>query len=107
MDTGKFTEIVQEQLTRSTKLLGAKGEEYSEDNYDRLIAFKTAAELQDITQAEALAGMMAKHTVSIYQMCKDLKAYSQERWNEKITDSINYLLILAAVVREELENEEY
>jgi hypothetical protein len=28
-------------------------------------------------------------------------AFSEERWTEKITDTINYLLLLKAIVREE------
>jgi hypothetical protein len=37
-------------------------------------------------------------------MCTDKQPYSLDRWNEKITDSINYLLILRAVVEEEHAN---
>ena len=31
--------------------------------------------------------------------------YSNEQWDEKITDSINYFLILCAIVEEELNEE--
>jgi hypothetical protein len=47
--------------------------------------------------------MMAKHTISIYDMCygdRNGKTYSLELWDEKITDSINYLLLLKALVTE-------
>ena len=46
---------------------------------------------------------MAKHTVSVYDMLRGLeegKSYPLELWDEKIGDSINYLLLLAAAVRE-------
>ena len=56
---------------------------------DRLHNFRVAATMQGITPAQALAGMMAKHTVSIYDMCNSE------------TDHINYLLLLAAAVRDE------
>ena len=37
-------------------------------------------------------------------MCTDGKKYKRDRWIEKITDSINYLLILRAVVEEEAKD---
>ena len=81
-------------------VLGAKGEEYATDN-DRLHNFKVAAQVQGITVKEALSGMMAKHTVSVYDMIADGKDHSQEKWDEKILDHINYLILLRAIVVEE------
>lgn len=54
---------------------------------------------------EALAGMMAKHTISVYDMCRSGKDYPIELWNEKITDHINYLLLLKAIVEEDYWHE--
>lgn len=48
--------------------------------------------------------MMAKHTVSIYDMCNSGLKYPIELWNEKITDHINYLLLLRAIIEEEIED---
>lgn len=81
-------------------VLGAKGEEYATDN-DRLHNFKVAAQVQGITIKEALSGMMAKHTVSIYDMIADGRDHSQEKWDEKILDHINYLILLRAILVEE------
>lgn len=54
----------------------------------------------------ALAGMMAKHIISIYDMCfSEQAAYDQSIWNEKITDTLNYLFLLNALVREEGDHE--
>lgn len=44
--------------------------------------------------------MMSKHTVSVYDMCESGEQYPIHLWQEKITDSINYLLLLNAMVRE-------
>jgi hypothetical protein len=79
-------------------VLITKAREYATE--DRLHNFKVAAALQGCTPAQALAGMMAKHTVSVYDMARNGREYPQALWDEKITDSINYLLLLAAVVRE-------
>lgn len=83
-------------------ILGTKGEEYATDS-DRLHNFKVAAQVQGITNKEALSGMMAKHTVSIYDMIGDGKDHSLEKWDEKILDHINYLILLRAIVVEEDE----
>lgn len=100
MTNHEFTKIVARQFDRCTSLLGCKGKEYDTDSGDRLHAFKVAAELQHVTPKQALAGMMAKHSVSVYDMCAEGK-HDIAKWDEKITDSINYLLLLRAMISEE------
>lgn len=101
MKTIQFNNIVQEQQKRCTDILIAKAKEYATE--DRLHNFKVAAELQMTTPINALAGMLAKHTVSIYDMCRSGRSCSMEMWEEKITDHINYLLLLKALVVEDAE----
>jgi hypothetical protein len=98
MKTDEFNAIIGEQIDRSINVLVTKAKEYATD--DRLHNFKVAAELQGETPIQALAGMMAKHTVSVYDMCHSDEQFPIELWNEKITDSINYLLLLRALVEE-------
>lgn len=102
MDNKAFNLVFEDQIARCQKLLGLKAEEYSSDE-DRLANFKKAAHLEDITIEQALAGMMAKHTVSIYDMIKSGVYYSRTQWQEKITDHINYLILLEAVIAETQE----
>ena len=65
------------------------------------IAFKAAAALQHTTPQRALAGMLAKHIVSLYDMCfAEETVYPMDTWDEKITDSLNYLFLLKAIVKE-------
>lgn len=47
--------------------------------------------------------MMSKHVVSLYDMCySTLLHFDMEQWDEKkITDCINYLILLKALVKEE------
>lgn len=104
MNINDFDVAINEQIEYCMSLLVSKGDEYDTTNNDRLHAFKTAAVLQHQTPKQALAGMMAKHTVSIYDMCVEDKEYPMEKWTEKITDSINYLLILKAMLTEEDAN---
>ncbi len=100
MSNEEFFKAVNEQLDYCKALLNVKGDEYDSDTSDRLHSFKVAAEIQHITPKQALAGMMAKHIVSIYDMCAEGE-HTAEKWREKITDSINYLLLLKAMVCEE------
>ncbi len=104
MNNNEFNKIVQEMVTKCMDVLCAKGAEYGAE--DRLHNFKVAARIEGITPIQALAGMMAKHTVSIYDMCRECRAgadYSLEQWEEKIGDHINYLLLLRALVAEGVE----
>lgn len=97
-----FNKVVKEQLLTCEHLLTGKGEEYAlNPDIDRLAHFKKAAAMIEGTQREALFGMLAKHLVSLSDMCVSTKEHSKERWSEKITDSINYLLLLKAIVEEE------
>lgn len=126
-----FNTIVHEQINTCTNMLIGKGLEYAPgaaakleesgrlieqpngqiafgcqiapvfESKDRLAHFKKAAAIMNTTPKAALLGMLSKHIVSVSDMCTDNRDYPIEKWDEKITDSINYLLILRAIVEEE------
>lgn len=98
MKTEDFEKIVNQTLDRCKDVLIVKAREYATE--DRLHNFRVAAGLEGITSRQALAGMMAKHTVSVYDMCRGGE-YPAAQWDEKIGDSINYLLLLRALVEDE------
>ncbi len=98
MTQEKFNEICDDMLERCQRVLCSKANEYATE--DRLHNFKVAAKLEGITPEQALAGMMAKHTVSVYDMIKSAEDYDNAVWNEKIGDSINYLILLRALIEE-------
>lgn len=100
MNSAQFERVLEELLTRVENILGTKAGEYASDK-DRLHNFKVTATIQGTTPAKALAGMMAKHTVSIYDMVRSDKEFPLEVWDEKITDHINYLILLRAIKTEE------
>lgn len=96
MNSETFERVVDEQIQECRDILVEKAKEYATG--DRLHNFKRAAELQGTSPEEALAGMMAKHTISIYDLCTGATSKDDDEvWNEKITDSINYLLLLKAL----------
>lgn len=106
MDTKQFNKVVKDTLVHCESVLCKKATEYATE--DRLHNFKSAAIVEQTTPIGALAGMMAKHTISVYDMCKGSTKgvqYSSALWDEKITDSINYLLLLKALIAEDEQNE--
>lgn len=101
MERSKFNQLVEEQLERCKSVLVQKGEEYApSDEPDRLEHFKKVAVLLGKSQNYAIFTMLVKHLVSISDMCTTEDTYSIERWEEKITDAINYLCILRASLEE-------
>lgn len=98
MNIERFDKIIIEQINRCTDVLVVKAKEYATD--DRLHNFKVAGALLGISPKKALVGFMAKHIVSVYDMAMSDKDFSIEQWNEKITDSMNYLLLLRALIEE-------
>lgn len=106
MIINEFNDVVIRQMEHCKSLLVTKGNEYAPEamtnvEIDRLAHFKKAATLMRTTPKIALMGMLVKHYISIMDMSMDDKDYPVEQWSEKITDSINYLLILRAIVEEE------
>lgn len=76
------------------------GAEADEGEVDYLSCFKHAGEIAGVSPVEALRGFMLKHTASIYDMLRDPRAYTMDKWNEKIFDHINYLILLRALLLE-------
>ena len=105
MDTRTFDAVVDMQLLDCLQTLRNKAEEYATDG-DRLHNFKVAAHLQHVMPRRALSGMMAKHVISIFDMCASDAEYSDALWNEKIKDTINYCLLLKAIIQEEKQKEQ-
>lgn len=105
MTNTDFNNVIEEQLDLCKSLLCKKGEEYDRDTNDRFHSFKVAAALQGETPMQALAGMLAKHTVSVYDLIRE-GSHDLTIWDEKITDHINYLLLLKGLIVDELEASE-
>ena len=103
MDAKRFNEVLEWQLDEAKRVLGMKAGEYASSK-DRLHNFRVAADLQGCLPQEALGGMMAKHTVSVYDMIYGDKPYSKAQWDEKIGDHINYLILLQAIVTDARES---
>jgi hypothetical protein len=105
MNADEFNKVLATVLGRTEAVLGTKAGEYATDT-DRLHNFKNAAVIRASTPAQALGGMMVKHTISVYDMINSGKSFPLEVWDEKITDHINYLVLLRAIVEEQAQIDE-
>jgi len=101
MNTEKFNKIVQDRIDKITMVLTAKADEYARG--DRLSNFKAVAALTGCTPEKALGGLVAKHIVALYDFINDLDSDQLQvytRWDEKIGDIINYMILLDALIQE-------
>lgn len=102
MDIRTFNDFVNTRLNAAQALLGTKSADYSSGD-DKLYNFKCAARIDGISPIEALRGMWLKHRASITQGLDDLqggKLRPQAWWDEKLTDDLNYNLLLQALLVE-------
>lgn len=82
-----------------------KAKEYASDS-NRLHNFNMAAIMSRTTPEKALWGFMVKHLVSLRDMIDKLEdpsfGLSFELVNEKIGDTVNYLVLLEALFKERI-----
>ena len=107
MKNDRFNDYITQELAYCCRMLIDKNEEYAEANEDRLEAFKHAAAFERSTPQRALMGMLTKHLISLEVMTEkeEITAYPMSKWGEKITDALNYILLLGALVREAYDEE--
>lgn len=99
----RFDKLVDYIVEKQIKaVMCAKSAEYARGS-DKLHNFKRAAEIDRISPEEALRGMHLKHRCSISDMLDDLmvgKHHPRELWEEKFGDTINYYILLYALLVE-------
>lgn len=100
MDNATFNTIIEAKIEEIRNTLVGKAKEYAAD-HDRLHNFAVTAKVRDQNLTQALAGMMVKHTVSVYDMINSGEAYSKALWDEKTGDHLVYLLLLQATIVED------
>jgi hypothetical protein len=107
MTLGDFKKIVEKRFEFCKDLLyHSKNVEYSRNN-DKLHNFKQAAAMKCESPEKALWGMWVKHIISIQDMIADTEkgiVPSERTIDEKMSDNINYTLLLEALLRERVEH---
>ena len=106
MDSKRFELVVECRISKLRSVLVSKALEYSRG--DRLSNFKQAGSLTNGLPLEVLAGLVVKHEVAFHNFVNDWGdrsiIQSYERWDEKIGDIINYMILLEALIRERRNN---
>lgn len=99
----EWEQHVSAEWERLTTLRKAKSDEYVRDETDILINFKKGADFQRVTPERALLGVMSKHITSTVDFIHEIdkgKCEDYEKWQEKCGDTIIYLLLLLALIKE-------
>lgn len=102
MTPAVFRELLEERLEKTRRVLDSKATEYA-STADRLHNFKRASAITGETPAQVCVGFMIKHLVSVIDMVDQIAPPSSEKIDEKIGDSINYLILLEGILREHLK----
>lgn len=100
IDIPEASRLIKDFLDNNTDVLLRKNNEYGITGIFH--NFEAGAAMLNTTRQNALAGMMVKHTTSVYDMCRNPQEHSLEQWQEKIGDHINYLLLLYLMNIEDL-----
>lgn len=106
MTHAELQKVLDYQLRRVRVIHNSKSHEYG--GADPLRNIKSAAALQGVSLKEAVGGSMAKHISSIFHMIPEDEQeprWELEVWEEKITDTINWLILLFACLLEEREED--
>ena len=105
MNKDQFDEIVERRTRKIIETLTTKAKEYAADD-DRFHNFNVAARITGTTPEESLKGMMLKHIVSVFDMIEwsyiDEGRLNEAIIDEKIGDTINYLVLLEGMMRHQL-----
>lgn len=109
-----FDKLLDATIERVRSTLASKSSEYARDS-DKLYNFKRSGERRRKTPEEALMGMAEKHYTSITDIVDKIELENQKvglRFtirppfltrkilDEKITDGINYFILLEALIKE-------
>jgi len=108
MKAEEFNKILEERIQKIKAVLAAKAEEYA-SNGDRLYNFKEAGRKLGVTPEKALQGIKVKHDVSVDDLIRWAEIspdkLTEEIINEKIGDSINYLILLEVLLKERIKKD--
>jgi len=105
MNKDQFDEIVERRTQKIVETLTTKAKEYAADD-DRFHNFNVAARIAGTTPEKALKGMMLKHIVSVFDLIEwsyiDEGRPNEAIIDEKIGDTINYLILLEGMMKHQL-----
>ena len=106
--TERFNECIDNRLEKCKELLLVKGVEYRRDN-NPYHNFNVGSKFTGESSEKVLYGFLLKHLISLQDIINDInvgKLPSKEIIEAKVSDIINYMLILEALIEERRNNNE-
>ena len=105
MKTTEFNTVIHHRLNECERILIEKAKEYAKGDDDRMHNFNRAAQITGECREKALFGFFLKHLVSLMDIVDEMNKNSnyipsRSLTEEKIGDSINYLLLLEASIED-------
>jgi hypothetical protein len=102
-----FEECIENRIRNIREVLSIKAKEYATDT-NRFHNFDVGARILNTTPEAALQGMMLKHIVSILDLVHwastNEDMLTESIIDEKIGDTINYLLLLEGLLLRRIES---
>lgn len=102
MNSKDLTRLVNYRIKAAKETLNTKNDIYARTS-DRLSNFKTGATFLNITPEKCLFSYLTKHLSALHEFIlrlDDNNLTDLAEWQEKISDSINYLILLEALITE-------
>ena len=108
MTNEEFEIVLNERLADTKQRLASKAGEYASGN-NRMHNFEASGRMNDESREKALWGMMSKQIVAVKDMVDmvendDIDNIELFQIDEKIGDTINYLILLEAMLIERVNN---
>ena len=101
----EFERFFEERVQKCREVLIEKAKEYANDE-DRMKNFNTAGRMLNLKPYQVAFLYMMKHFESIYEIVIEDKYVSPKVWDEKIGNLINYLFLIDAMKRKEMEEDQ-
>lgn len=102
MTDHRFNVLLLDRVAKMQSVLGSKAKEYATGD-DRLHNFKRSATEFGGTPAQNLWGFLKKHLTSVLDLVDGSKPVTKAMVDEKVGDAINYLVLLEAVLLEDVK----
>lgn len=102
MTGAEFNKLLNTRILKIRSVLEQKAGDYARTG-DRLGHLKRTARVLNCSTERACLNGFAKHLVSILNMVDETDkriVVDHKKWDEKVGDAINYLILLEATVKE-------
>ncbi len=110
MNFEEFDVLVNARLNKCQNTLCVKAKEYATDD-NRLHNFEEAGRMQGTTSSAACLSFGMKHIISVIDIVKAIgnnnAIVTKSVIDEKIGDTINYLLLLEACITQEMKERRF